>query len=162
MSDSFNPYSPPRTPITEESLEAQPRRPRALKWATFILSMFTVAVIVNYWRTITRIGAEAVWQDQSILDPSLLPLIGFGLCLFGRNRMAYYGIVGILGFQSFRYCWLLIEPWLKPTPLFWMNFGERAGEFMASFSLCYLFYRVTFGLPSRHYYGLVKAPAPDL
>jgi len=160
MSDSFNPYSPPKAPITEESLEARLPRPRAIKWATFILGMFTFIAIINYWRAIAKVGAVAVWQAEPLFNPVLLLPFGFGLSLFGRSRMAYYGLVCILGFLSFQVFRVFMGQWLAPTALFWMDFGERAGEFMASFSLWDLFYRVAFGLPSRRYYGLVKAPVP--
>jgi len=62
----------------------------------------------------------------------------------------------VLGWMLWRVVNYLLPNRTAPRAFAVPIVGERIGEFLFTFGLLYLFYRFTFGLPSRTYFGMVR------
>lgn len=156
-SDSHNPYAPPRARVA--NLDAAglvlPRRPASVKWATLVLGLFTLILGILYWQAIEAQGAENIWRQQPLLDTALLLPFGLLLSLFGgRRKIAYYGIAIVLSLLVLKACFTTFMQWSAVGAFARPFLGQRFIEALMSSAMVYLFYRFTFGLPSRRYFGV--------
>lgn len=150
-----NPYAPPQSQVLPEAAMAR-RTPRAVKWARFLLGFLTVWIITYNTVAIARDGLWPVVKGLSIWDFDLLIIIGFGMSLWGRNKVAYFGMVGGLGVLTLNRTLWIGSIWMTSNVLDSSAVIERFSELLVVYGLSYLFYRITFGRPSRVYYGMVK------
>ncbi|MBN8421875.1 MAG: hypothetical protein J0L73_23360 [Verrucomicrobia bacterium] len=161
--EPINPYAPPKAqPLLAEDGEdtSLPRRPRSVKWATFVFGTFTLIMGVLYWQAFNDLGDRKFWQEMSIFDRVLLLPIGLGLSWFGgRRKIAYYVNSGILALIAIIITWQLFLKWLLDGAFAKVFMLDRAFEALVCCLLCYLSYRFTFGLPSRRYFGVAREEA---
>lgn len=161
--EDINPYAAPQAAslAAPEPNASRLRRPRSVKWATWILGLNAIGLIVIYWQTIRAYGAEKVMQSQPLFDSAFLIPIGFVIALFGRGKFAYYSISAVLGMMSFKVL-KLVWSRLMTTPIFHKAFFiEHCVGLLLAYGIIYLFYRVVFGPPSRCYFDVAKpASAP--
>lgn len=160
--ETVNPYAAPQaTSLAAPGPEdVRLRRPRSVKWATWILGLNTVALIAIYWQTIRAYGAEKVMLSQPLFDSAFLVPIGFVIALFGRGKFAYYSIATVLGMMIFKVLKLIWSRWMTMPIFHKAFFVGHCMELLLACGIIYLFYRVVFGLPSRSYFG-VATPASD-
>jgi len=152
--ESINPYAAPKAQLINLDAEAL-RRPASVKWATFVFGVFTSGMVVFYAQIVSSHGMQRLWDEQSIVLSLLLPF-GLSFSLFGgRHRVAYYVNAGVLAviaiklsWNTFAVRWAIKGAWAK------MFIFDRCLEAFWLLLLWYLFYRFTFGLHSRHYFGL--------
>lgn len=157
MENDANPYAPP---ASEAPGPAGAVRPRVVKWATFVLGVFTVGAVYLYWQTVSVYGVPDVWKHQPLFDLPLFIPVGFLICLFRRRGKASFWVVAaLLGWMCLRAVERLWPRWTAPQAFskFWI--GDRIVELLFAFGLLYLFYRFTFGMPSRLYFGMAR-PQP--
>jgi len=154
----INPYAAPKAQslLAEDGRDGPPRRPRAVKWVTFIFTLFFLVQVSLYWRTITAYGVQKVWQSQSLFDPFLLLPMGFALSWFGgRHKIAYYVNSGLLAMIALKMVWnIFFVRWASSGAFAGMFLPDRVVEAVMCGLLCFIFYRFIFGLPSRRYFGL--------
>lgn len=155
MEQELNPYAAPKADGVMASADAGvPRRPRVVKWTTFLLGLFTFIVIYFYWRTIADRGAAEVFKHQPLFDLPLAMAVAFLLCLFRRRDKVSFGIVVFtLGWLCVRTVERLWPRWTTPRAFATPWIAERIVELLFAAGFFYLFYRFTFGLPSRAYFG---------
>lgn len=154
MEEPLNPYAAPKAEVMVSA--EGPRCPRVVKWATFVLGLFTVAIAYLYWATISARGLADTIQHQRLFDLPLPITVAFLLCLFRRRDKLSFGIVVFtLGWMCARTMERMWPRWTSPHAFerFWL--AERIVEFLFTAGFFYLFYRFTFGLPSRTYFGVV-------
>ncbi|MCX6851165.1 MAG: hypothetical protein NTY98_19825 [Verrucomicrobia bacterium] len=158
--EPINPYAAPKAQslLAEDGKDISlPRRPRSVKWATFVFVAFTLVMGLLYWQAFNDLGDRKFWQKMSIFDRALLLPIGLGLSLFGgRREIAYYVNSGILALLAIIITWQLFLKWLLDGAFAKVFMLDRAFEALVCCLLCYLSYRYTVGLPSRRYFGLHK------
>lgn len=155
MEEHLNPYAAPKAEVTVAT--QRPPRPRVVKWATFVLGLFTVVVIYLYAATISARGLASTFKHQSVFDLPIPVTMAFLLCLFRRKDKLSFGVVIFtLGWICARTVERMWPRWTTPQAFenFWIP--ERIGEILFTIGVLYLFYRFTFGLPSRTYFGVVN------
>ena len=155
----INPYAAPKAQLVNPKTRGggAPHRPRAVKWATFFLGFAFFANGWVYWNAISIDGFQKVWQAQSILDPILLLPIGLGFSLFGgRSKTAYYVNAGVLALMIIKIIgYHFFVKWASKDSFAGVLILDRCFEALMCGLLGFLFYRFTFGLPSRRYFGFV-------
>lgn len=158
MEEELNPYAAPKAEVAVPSTHAgAPRRPRVVKWATFLLGLFTSIMTYFYWQTIADHGAEELFKHQALFDLPLAMAVAFLLCLFRRRDKISFGIVAFtLGWMCVRAVERLWPRWTAPHAFATHWIAERVIELLFAVGFFYLFYRFTFGLPSRAYFGIVR------
>lgn len=156
--ESLNPYAAPKAQL--DVTGAVPlRRPASVKWATFVMGLFTVVLGILYWQAIEEQGFEAIWKQLTPFDRALLLPLGLGLGLFGgRRKVSYYGIAAILAIIVIQSVLLLFVQWSASGAFERPFLGQRFVEALISYALGSLFYRFTIGLPSRRYFGVHLPP----
>lgn len=158
--DFLNPYAAPKSQAA--SAEAAggdvSRRPRSVKWATFVFTLFFLVQVGLYWRTISEVGAKKVWEGQSFLDPMFWLPLGFVFSwLGGRRKSAYYVNAVLLAMIVIKMAWsAFFLQWHTPHPFSGVLLPQRIMEVVMTGLFGYLFHRFTFGLPSRRYFGVVR------
>jgi len=156
--ESLNPYAAPKAstpPASAQDLRSL-RRPRSLKWAIVILGLGTLSNVRNYWLAISAYGTQEVLRQQPLLDPVFLVVLGFACSVFIRNRFSFGCIAATLAWLSFSALRLV---WWRWNRLAGVDAGlsfDRAIGLLLSCGIVYLFYRFTFGLPSRRYFGVAR------
>lgn len=155
--ESHNPYAPPigqpANPVGAGS--STPRRPASVKWAVFCMGLFTLILGMLYWQAVEAQGAENIWRQQPLFDTALLLPLGLLLGLFGgRRKIAYYGIAIVLSLLVLKACFTTVMQWSAVGAFARPFLGQRFMEALMSYAIGYLFYRFTFGLPSRRYFGV--------
>lgn len=158
--ESLNPYAPPKAqPVSPEASGGDVfRRPRSVKWATFVFTFFFVIQVVLYWRTISAVGVRKVWEGQSLFDPMFFLPLGFVFSwLGGRRKIAYYVNAFLLAMVVIKIVWsaFVLQ---RHTPHAFSNvlLPQRMMVVVMTSLFGYLFYRYTFGLPSRRYFGVAR------
>jgi len=159
--ESNNPYAAPKAqPLLSEDGRnlGAPRRPRSVKWATFVFGVFTLIMGALYWQAFNDLGGRKFWQEMSIFDRVVLLPIGLGLSLFGgRSKLAYYVNSGVLAMMTVILPWnIFFQRWSSKGAFAKMFLMDRFFEALVCGLICYLFYRFTFGPPSRRYFGFVS------
>ncbi len=153
MDDPINPYATPKTPLSTKRRDVDTvRKPRSLKWATFVLFVETYLRVADCWEDVEEYGLAEVVEDLTWID--LLAILAFPGCmaclLALRNKPSYYltsmslaavtlGTVHDLAFY--------LQDYSLPVYLI---------VFSVLVSYMYLFYRVAFGVPARVYFGEVE------
>ncbi|WP_395746772.1 hypothetical protein [Prosthecobacter sp.] len=156
--EPLNPYTAPKAASAYRGSSGAnlPRRPASVKWAVFCVGLFTLILGILYWQAIKAKGAESIWRNQSLFDPSLLLPLGLALGMFGgRRKIAYYGIAIALALLALKACYSSFVQWSAVGAFARPFLGQRFMEALMSYAMGYLFYRFTFGLPSRRYFGLI-------
>ncbi len=138
-------------------------RPGSVKGTTFLLGLITLVMTKLYWDAVSAHGAEEVWQAEPVLSTALLPPIGLAFSLFGRrHKISYYCIAIILGLTVLNTLRVVFERWnlaaLDSQFFATDSISDRFGEVLILGIIILLFYRFTFGLPSRRYYGVAIIP----
>ncbi|MGV3660214.1 MAG: hypothetical protein ACO1TE_08510 [Prosthecobacter sp.] len=163
MDEPINPYAAPKTLLGDARRDVETaRRPRSLKWATYVLGFETCLRLVHYWDNLARHGVAGTVEHLAWLDASaLLIAAGWITCLVNkRNKASFYltafplaflTLVSAYAIASHRQLPLLLQAF--PTLLFLILVPIFGG-------LVYLFCRVAFGMPSRQYFGM-NAPMPE-
>lgn len=157
MEENLNPYAAPKTESPAPKIGASGRRPPVVKWAAFVLGVGTCAASLVYWETISAYGAWDVWKHQPLFDLPLFLPVAFFLCLFRRrSKITFFIIAFVLGWMLWRAATKAFAIWSLPHASMAYPAGEREAELLLALGLAYLFYRFTFGLPSRAYHGMVR------
>lgn len=157
--ESLNPYAAPKAQLVypDKNGTGAPRRPASVRWATFVMGFFTMIMGMLYWQAIEAQGAESIWREQSFFDPTLLLPFGLVLSLFGgRRKTAYYGVVIALALLVLKSCYSTLMHWSAVGAFADPFWAQRFLEALMSYAIGYLFYRFTFGLPSRRYFGVAR------
>jgi hypothetical protein len=162
----INPYTPPAAEVAKPLMgeEVPMKRPASVKWAMAfgVFAIFAFALINTrfvldkgwlYW-------AEAYGSRPMNLVSAVVRIPGFGVMFSaGRRPLAYWAGVAVLGYTSIEY----------PTHLgnqIAARFEKTDGRELVGITtiglifallLWWLFYRFTFGRPSRVYFRVVKS-----
>lgn len=154
VTEPINPYAAPKAKLVNPEAEAS-RRPASVKWATFVFGVFTLGMVVFYGQIVSTHGMQKLWPEQSIVLSLLLPF-GLSFSLFGgRRKMAYYVNAGVLAAIVIKLSWnTFFQRWALKGAWVNMFIFDRCMEAFWLFLIWFLFYRFTFGLPSRRYFGV--------
>lgn len=152
-----NPYQPPKAEIKSDEDILRTKRPASTKVALVFFALMTCANIKLYSDVIRQHGFQTVWEAQSLYDPSLFTIVGLVLGLVGKpRRLIYIGISLLLAAICFKFCSILThyQQTISYDP------ASFAAAVIGAVLMSFLFYRFTFGLPSRRYYGMVREESP--
>ncbi len=148
-----NPYEPPKTEIHAQ-VKPKEKRPTSTKLIIGFLTIAMLGWVLMYNDAIQKFGWQAVVDRQSLFDPVILGVVMWIFFVIGRPRLLIY----VLGS-----CWLAILIALNAWSL--VSNSSRLVPDMIQLAInvtlfvlmIWLFYRFTFGLPSRRYYGIGSA-----
>lgn len=155
MSDDagINPYEPPKAEIHAQ-VKLKEKRPKSTKVIIGFLTIAILGWILMYNDAIQKFGWQAVIDRQSLFDPVILGVVMWIFFVIGRPRLLIYGLGS---------CWLVMVIALNAWSL--VSNSSHAAPDKIQFAInvmmltlmIWLFYRFTFGLPSRRYYGIGSA-----
>ena len=163
-----NPYAPPESdfisPITPGN--APMKRPKSTKWAITVF-LFSVAffVVLNglfIYRGGGAIFLDSFWQSPWDLLPVLTHLSALlSFILFDRKPVAYWAGVVALGTMCIGDILVMRDQWSatwrnEDDSSASMDLGPQISDIIGALFIfglmLYLFYRFTFGRPSRVYF----------
>lgn len=159
--DQDSPYAPPKAEIHDPQLsDPRLKRPTSSKWVLFYATAYFGVLIWGY----IEHGASLEWWRWQLSQPWRI-LFQFYLlfsCIVlwnSRPRMLAYAC----GIMDCIFAIILIAAQgvsiIGTTPDPWASRQTRADIIVSVIFLsltAWLFYRFTFGLPSRRYYGIGK------
>ncbi|MDZ4287387.1 MAG: hypothetical protein U0984_05490 [Prosthecobacter sp.] len=156
-----NPYAPPVSEVANPLVdkEAPMKRPASVKWAMGVFIVLLVGGCLGIGGFIVANG-WAAFMDLHRTDPiavgqSASRLLTFVAVIAGGRPIAYWAGAIVLGWWVFLLSRAL---WYYPWPLNEITPAMIGGTIGISTSvfLAFLFYRFTFGRPSRLYYRVAK------
>jgi hypothetical protein len=161
----LNPYAPPTAEVGVRVTEQEPttKRPPSVKWAlALFLFGFAVLFILNGqllakegWRTFVEASVMEPW---SILEPISRLIALIALLFGGRRPWVYWTTVGALGIFLCGLPGALAPQFalaMAGRDLFITTMEFIVPIIMVAL-LFWLFYRITFGRPSRLYFRVAK------
>jgi hypothetical protein len=137
------------------------KRPASHRWAMAWFVLAGLSAAIQIWK-ISYLGVNSAYLLIMLLGP-----IGLIAMVAGKRSVSVSYILpsiclGVFAARSIQTSFYIILAWIR-TPsiadgvLSFYLFGLISWALM-----CYLFFRFTFGLPSRAYFGLVRFDAPAL
>lgn len=161
-----NPYAPPGSEIsTRPAGEASVKRPMAVKWVRAVFLVGTIGVCLfngklihdKGWQWFYNAYREHPW---SIVEPAMRFPGLVALWAFDRKPFAYWlaaTSLGLLVYETFVSIYRDGVRVLRNLELI----PEFIGVGIGCFLITYLFYRFTFGRPSRIYYRVTRASSEE-
>lgn len=161
---ALNPYAPPSSDVTIASVKnPEPmKRPASVKWAWVYLGLLVVLFAFHDGRHIARTGVAQITDTYLtypivFIMPTLRLTALILLTTSARRPIIYW--VGTIALAS-RVCEMGIRLWLASVSV---DFNALDSHALPLFGLAvptgvvlFLFYRFTFGLPSRQYFRVAK------
>ncbi|MES2593682.1 MAG: hypothetical protein V4662_00010 [Verrucomicrobiota bacterium] len=151
-----NPYEPPKAGLNVPT-GLREKRPASTKVLITILTVFVLIWCKMYRDAVHMFGLGAVIEEQTFADPVLFGVITWLFLLISNPRRLVY-IFGSLwiGYMAATPVWMLFnsDPQLE---LLFPDQGQSLPVAVFVILQAFLFYRFTFGLPSRTYYGIGSA-----
>ncbi len=158
-----NPYQPPKAVLIEDLPGKSVELPSSTKWALAYAVLMGVGWVFTSGRMIYQLGVRSLvtdWVDAMWTIPDFLSRLGL--------------VAGLLLARSFAWAFRLACVMLASTTILSMISFVRFAMFpdgtlqiaesifcvLFYYGMFNLFYRFTFGLPSRRYYGMVREEPP--
>jgi hypothetical protein len=160
-----NPYAPPASEVgvREAAIaESQIERPKSVKWTIAVFLLLVAGLVITSGQFIYGKGWGALITGYRV-NPSYLATHALftaaltALLVGGRRPVVYWITTFSLALGCFNIANNLRFEWARAAShLGGEEIGNKIGLVIFSFLLVYLFYRFTFGRPSRTYFRMSR------